>query len=115
MSLSDPIADMLTRDSEWLRIRSKQVDIKASKICHAIAAVLKQEGYIEDFDRIEDGKQGILKITLKYDAEGNPVFSEIKQDKQTRQTDLFVSVMIYRDVLGGMGIVDSFDEQRSNE
>jgi small subunit ribosomal protein S8 len=70
MSLSDPIADMLTRIRNAMRIGRSQVNIRASKICEGIASVLKKEGYIEDFDRIDDGKQGILRITLKYDPEG---------------------------------------------
>ena len=70
MSLNDPIADMLTRVRNAARIMSKQVNIRASKVCVAIAAVLKTEGYIEDFDKIEDGSQGILRITLKYDQTG---------------------------------------------
>ena len=67
MSLSDPIADMLTRIRNAMRINRNQVNVKASNICEGIAAVLKKEGYIEDFDRIDDGKQGILRIMLKYD------------------------------------------------
>lgn len=103
MSLSDPIADMLTRIRNGLRIRSKQVDVKASKICHAIAAVLKQEGFIEDFVRIEDGKQGILKITLRYDAEGNPVISEINRTSKPGRR-IYSSVDELPRILGGMGI-----------
>ena len=62
MSLSDPIADMLTRIRNAVRINKEQVNIKASKICEGIAAVLKKEGYISDYDRIEDGNQGILRV-----------------------------------------------------
>ncbi|NQT03886.1 MAG: 30S ribosomal protein S8, partial [Planctomycetes bacterium] len=76
MSLSDPIADMLTRIRNAARISKKQVNIKASNICEGIAAVLKKEGYIEDFDRIDDSRQGILRITLKYDQDGHSIFNE---------------------------------------
>ena len=54
MSFNDPIADMLTRIRNAIRISRKDVNIKASKICQGIAVVLKDEGYIEGFDRIED-------------------------------------------------------------
>ncbi len=79
MSLSDPIADMLTRIRNAVRISGRQVNVKASKICEGIAAVLKNEGYIEGYDRVDDGKQGILRITLKYDQECRPLITEIKR------------------------------------
>ena len=69
MSLSDPIADMLTRIRNAVRINKKQVNTKASNICEGIAYVLKKEGYIDDYDRIDDGRQGILMITLKLELE----------------------------------------------
>ena len=75
--MSDPIADMLTRIRNAGRINREQVNIKASGICEGIAAVLKEEGYIEGFDRIDDGKQGILRVTLKYDQNGRSVIGQI--------------------------------------
>ncbi len=77
MSASDPIADMLTRIRNAIWVNKTEVNIKASNICEGIAVVLKQEGYIEDFDRIDDGKQGILRVTLKYDQNGRSIISEI--------------------------------------
>jgi small subunit ribosomal protein S8 len=103
MSLSDPIADMLTRIRNAVRVRQKQVVIKASNICEGIAAVLKQEGYITDFERIDDSTQGILRITLKYDPAGEPVISEIKRiSKPSRR--IYSPVDELPRVLGGMGI-----------
>jgi len=103
MSLSDPIADMLTRIRNALRINREHVNVKASKICLGVATVLKEEGYIEDFDRIDDGKQGLIRITLKYDMEGNPVIEQIKRvSKPGRRT--YSSVGQLPHVLGGMGI-----------
>ncbi len=102
MSLSDPIADMLTRIRNAARIGREQVNIKASNICAGIAAVLKQEGYIEDFDRIDDGKQGILRVSLKYSAEGGSVIGEIKRiSKPGRRIYSSVDDLPY--VLNGMG------------
>ena len=104
MSLSDPIADMLTRIRNAMRINRDQVNIKASNICEGIAAVLKKEGYIEDFDRIDDGKQGIIRVTLKYDQEGHPVINEIKRiSKPGRRIYSTVDKLPY--VCAGMGIV----------
>ncbi len=103
MSLSDPIADMLTRIRNAIRINKSEVSIKSSKICEGIAAVLKQEGYIEDFDRIDDGKQGILRVTLKYDENSQPVISEIiRISKPGRR--IYSSVEQLPHVLAGYGM-----------
>ncbi len=103
MSLSDPIADMLTRIRNAVRINAKQVNIKASNICEGIAAVLKQEGYIEDYDRIDDGKQGILRITLKYDQSGRAIIDEITRVSKPGRR-IYSSVEELPHVLDGMGI-----------
>ncbi len=104
MSWSDPIADMLTRIRNASRVGKTQVNIKASKICAGIAAVLKKEGYIQDYDRIDDGKQGILRVMLKYDPEGQPAITEIKRMSKPG-CRLYASVDSLPTVLGGMGIV----------
>jgi small subunit ribosomal protein S8 len=103
MSLSDPIADMLTRIRNALRINSEQVSVKASKICEGIATVLKQEGYIEDFDRIDDTRQGLLRINLKYDPEGRPVINEITRVSKPGRR-VYSPVEKLPRVLGGMGV-----------
>jgi small subunit ribosomal protein S8 len=77
MSLQDPIADMLTRIRNALTSRHEVVNIGASKICEGIAVVLKEEGYIADYKRIEDGKQGLLRVYLKYGPLGEQVINEI--------------------------------------
>ena len=94
---------MLTRIRNALRINKKQVIVKASKICEGIAAVLKKEGYIEDFDRIDDGKQGILRVTLKYDVEGQPIISEVARTSKPGKR-IYLSVEQLPHVLDGMGI-----------
>ena len=103
MSLSDPIADMLTRIRNAVRVNKNDVNVKASNICEGIAKVLKQEGYIEDFDRIDDNKQGILRISLKYDVEGSPIIKEIKRMSKPGRR-LYLSVDKLPRVLAGMGI-----------
>ena len=103
MSLSDPIADMLTRIRNAMRINKDQVIVKASNICEGIAAVLKQEGYIEDFDRIGDGKQGILRIMLKYDQEGRSIIHEIARTSKPGRR-VYSSVGELPRILAGMGI-----------
>jgi len=103
MSLSDPIADMLTRIRNAVRINTNEVNIRASNICEGIAAVLKKEGYIEDFDRIDDGRQGILRVTLKYDQEGQAIINEIKRISKPG-CRIYSSVDELPHVLAGMGI-----------
>ncbi len=103
MSLSDPIADMLTRIRNAMRINRDQVNIKASNICEGIAAVLKKEGYIEDFDRIDDGKQGILRIILKYDQDGSSIINEITRTSKPGRR-VYSSVDKLPRVLAGLGI-----------
>ena len=103
MSLSDPIADMLTRIRNALRARNKVVNIRSSRLCEGICAVLKQEGYIEDFKRIENDNQGILRVYLKYGPLGEDVITELKRISKP-------SLRVYRGVedmprpLGGLGI-----------
>lgn len=104
MSLSDPIADMLTRIRNAARINRSQVNIRASKICSGIASVLKTEGYIEDYDQIEDNKQGILRINLKYDAEGRSAIETIQRISKPGRR-IYSPVEELPHVLGGLGIV----------
>lgn len=77
MSMSDPIADMLTRIRNALRSRHKVVNVRASKICEGLCRVLKDEGYVESFQRIEDEKQGLLRVYLKYGPLGEDVVRQV--------------------------------------
>lgn len=76
---SDPIADMLTRIRNAARVRHPQAKIPASKLKIGIADVLRREGYINGFDVIADGKQGILRVDLKYGARGEDVIHRIQR------------------------------------
>ncbi len=66
MVMTDPIADMLTRIRNANQMKHKTVDVPASKLKAEILEVLKREGYITDFERLNDGVQGTLRVTLKY-------------------------------------------------
>lgn len=79
---SDPIADMLTRIRNAARVRAKDVKIPASKLKFGIAKVLKDEGYISGFDRIDDTRQGILRVELKYGPLGESLINEIKRESK---------------------------------
>jgi small subunit ribosomal protein S8 len=66
MQITDPIADMLTRIRNANNARHETVDVPASKLKLAIAKILMEEGYIKSYQFIEDGNQGVIRITLKY-------------------------------------------------
>jgi small subunit ribosomal protein S8 len=103
MNNQDPIADMLTRIRNANRVGRKLVLINRSKICTGIAQVLKDEGYIEEFDVIDDGKQGQLRIKLKYSLSGDKVIHEIERlSKPGRR--VYNKVEELPKVLNGMGI-----------
>jgi len=103
MTLSDPIADMLTRIRNAVRINRPQVNIKCSKICLGIASVLKKEGYILDYDRIDDGYQGIIRVSLKYDQDGGSIIREITRTSKPGRR-IYSGVADLPRVLSGMGI-----------
>jgi len=103
MSLSDPIADMLTRIRNGGRVGKKEVMIRNSKICAGVAEVLKQEGYITDHDVIEDGKQGMLRVTMKYSVDGSNIITEIKRVSKPG-CRVYSSLSDLPQVLGGLGI-----------
>jgi small subunit ribosomal protein S8 len=79
MSLQDPIADMLTRIRNSLTARQEVLTVRASGVCEGVLRVLKEEGYIQDYKRIDDAKQGLLRIYLKYGPMGEDVITEIRR------------------------------------
>ena len=76
---SDTIADFLTRLRNAQQAGHRRVDIPASKVKRAMAKILVDKGYINKFIDIEDGKQGVLRLFLKYDAYGQPVIKQLKR------------------------------------
>ncbi len=79
MNITDPIADMLTRIRNANTSKHKTVDVPASNVKRAIAEILFKEGYIKAFEEIDDGNQGIIRITIKYDEKGNRVIAGLKR------------------------------------
>ncbi len=79
MNTTDPIADMLTRIRNANSAKHKTVDIPSSKMKVSIAEILFKEGYIKSFEIINDEKQGIIRVTLKYDEKGTRVIDGIKR------------------------------------
>lgn len=79
MSQTDPIADMLTRIRNAVRARKKEVNLPSSGIKVEIAKILREEGFIRNYKVIEDKKQGILNITLKYAEDNQNVITGIRR------------------------------------
>jgi len=79
MTMNDPIADMLTRVRNAARNRDKSVNCLNSKVCRGIASILQEEGYIEGFDVIEDGRQGQIRVRLKYGPRGEELITELQR------------------------------------
>ncbi|HEY7090249.1 MAG TPA: 30S ribosomal protein S8 [Tepidisphaeraceae bacterium] len=104
MNNQDPIADMLTRIRNANRVGRRLVLIPRSKICTGIAQVLKDEGYIQEFDTIDDGRQGQLRVKLKYSMSGEKVIHAIERQSKPG-CRVYRKVTDLPKVLNGMGIV----------
>ena len=84
MHITDPIADMLTRIRNANNAKHDTVDVPASNMKKAIAQILLDEGYIKNFQLIDDGTQGVIRITLKYNAGKEKVLSRPAPRLQAR-------------------------------
>lgn len=101
--MTDPIADMLTRIRNANNAKHKSVDIPASKVKKQIAQILLDEGYIKNFDVVEDNKQGSIKVELKYAESGERVISGVKRISKPGLR-VYVKCEDVPKVLGGLGI-----------
>ena len=103
MVMTDPIADFLTRIRNANTVYMEKVEIPASKTKLGLANILKEEGYIKDVEYIEDGKQGFLRLNLKYGANREKVITGLKRISRPG-----LRVYAQKDelpkVLGGLGI-----------
>lgn len=103
MVMTDPIADFLTRIRNANSVNHEKVEIPASTTKKTLADILKAEGIIKDFDYIEDGKQGVLRLYLKYGPNKEKVITGIKRISKPG-----LRVYVKKDevprVLGGLGI-----------
>ena len=79
MSMTDPIADMLTRIRNACQARHRRVDIPASKLKREVARVLAETRFIDNFAYIEDDKQGVLRLFLRYDDADEPLIRGLKR------------------------------------
>ena len=103
MAMTDPIADMLTRIRNANMVSHPTVDVPASKLKIQLAKLLKEEGYIADYEFKEEGKFKVISITLKYDSKGKPVITKLERISKPGLRHYSKAKNLQK-VLGGMGI-----------
>ncbi|MGD2097558.1 MAG: 30S ribosomal protein S8 [Desulfobacterales bacterium] len=103
MAVSDPIADMLTRIRNGVKARFNSVDVPGSKLKTEIARILKDEGFIKNYKFLKDGKQGILRIYLKYGSGQSTVVYGLKRISKP-SCRVYVKSNDIKSVYNGMGI-----------
>ena len=100
---SDPVGDMLTRVRNASRAEHEKVDIPSSKLKVRLAEILKEEGFVKNFRVLEDGKQGVLRVYLKYGAANEKMISGLVR-VSTPGRRVYVTHDNIPSVLGGMGM-----------
>ncbi len=103
MTMTDPIADMLTRIRNATMMRHDRADIPASKVKVEIAKILKQEGFIRTFKLIEEGPQGLIRVYLKYADDGEPVIHGLRR-VSTPGCRIYTRVESLPKVRNGLGV-----------
>jgi small subunit ribosomal protein S8 len=103
MSMTDPIADMLTRVRNALMSGKEKVDVPASAMKEGIARILRDEGYIINYRMIEDNRQGIIRITLKYGEADTPAIVKLQRISKPGRR-VYVPAKEIPRVLNGLGI-----------
>ncbi|RXJ03052.1 30S ribosomal protein S8 [Anaerobacillus alkaliphilus] len=103
MVMTDPIADMLTRIRNANTVRHEKLELPASKLKKEVAEILKREGFVRDVEYIEDSKQGIIRIFLKYGSNNERVISGLKRISKPGLRVYAKATEVPR-VLGGLGI-----------
>jgi small subunit ribosomal protein S8 len=101
--MTDPIADFLTRIRNASNAHHRWVEIPASKLKARIAMILKVKGYIKDFILVEDGKQGMLRLYLKYQNNGRPVLYGLERVSKPGRR-IYVGALEIPRVRNGLGI-----------
>jgi small subunit ribosomal protein S8 len=103
MSMTDPVADMLTRIRNGITAAKEKVDIPSSSLKEDIARILKEEGYITNYRVVADNKQGVLKVTLKYADTETPAITQLKRVSKPGRR-VYVGAKEVPNVLNGMGV-----------
>ena len=102
MKTSDPLSDLLTRLRNGMRAGHDKVDVPSSSMKEAVLKVLEEEGYIASFRKVQDEGRPVLRVGLKYDAEGEPIVSGIERVSRPGRR-VYAKADDIPSVLGGLG------------
>lgn len=103
MSFNDPISDLLTRIRNGLQNRSKTVNCLNSRVCRGVCDVLRDEGYIQSFDVIDNGLSGLIRVHLKYGPRGETVLHTLRRESKPGKR-VYTGIEHLKRPLDGLGI-----------
>ena len=103
MNVNDPISDLLNRLRNGMRAGHDRVDVPASRLKEDVLRVMAEEGYLGAFRRVEEGGRPYLRITLKYDGEGEPVVGGLERVSRPGRR-VYAAAKNIPEVLGGLGV-----------
>ncbi|MGV1098116.1 30S ribosomal protein S8 [Thiovibrio sp. JS02] len=103
MSMTDPLADMLTRIRNAAMVKFESVEMPLSKVKTGVAEILKKEGYIADYEVVNDGTQGVLRIEMKYDQNNATIITDLKRVSKPGRR-IYVKHDQIPKVMSGLGI-----------
>jgi len=99
----DTIADMLTRIRNAIERRKATVDVLGSNTCRGILGVMRAEGYVQGYDEIDDGRQGLIRVHLKYGPDGEQVITHLRRESKPSRR-VYRKTSDITPVLGGLGV-----------
>jgi len=103
MSFNDPISDLLTRIRNGLQNRAKTVNCINSRVCRGVCDVLRDEGYIQNFDVIDNGLSGLIRVHLKYGPRGETVLHTLRRESKPGKR-VYTGIEHLKRPLDGLGI-----------
>lgn len=103
MSFNDPISDLLTRIRNGLQNRAKTVNCLNSRVCRGVCDVLRDEGYIQSFDVIDNGLSGLIRVHLKYGPRGETVLHSLRRESKPGKR-VYTGIEHLKRPLDGLGI-----------
>jgi len=104
MGMTDPISDMLVRIKNAIRAKHETVDVPQSKVKASVLKILKDEGFIDNYYKVEDEQHGVLRVELKYNREGKGVIKSLKRVSKPGLR-IYVKKEEIPKILGGLGTV----------
>jgi small subunit ribosomal protein S8 len=103
MNISDPLSDLLTRLRNAMRAGHDRVDVPASRVKEAVLKVLEEEGFIASYRKVQEGGRPVLRVGLRYDAEGEPIVAGIERVSRPGRR-VYAGANEIPSVLGGLGV-----------